>query len=360
MGEALAAMQVSMKQASKQLAGQNVEDDVDSLIKKLEGQGKRVKILPDGAAAAGENVKEESGAEKRRLEEQARRADADKERIAEELQRREREIARAASEREGLEEVIKEMERRLVGGGQALEDKQREQAKAYKEYQQRLKAEQKKQKQLREEQRKKEEEVLSVTRQYKDLQEEVNENRKVIGKLKELYSRSQQEIKDLKEEQQGDRDDLLHTVRTQGYELKFFRRLVQMLMREDEIARLRHKSEYDDNADDWLVPPFLLRAKEITLPQLRKGYDVMEQEKENRELAIDGGEEAADSEDEEEESSSGPPRRNEGGLFSGQKNGHFAGGVRTSQHKVHAAAAAMDVQRRADNMSQVAGGGMQP
>lgn len=33
-----------------------------------------------------------------------------------------------------LEQVIKEMEKKLVNGGQALEDKEREQARAYREY----------------------------------------------------------------------------------------------------------------------------------------------------------------------------------------------------------------------------------
>ncbi len=60
-------------------------------------------------------------------------------------------------------------------------------------------------------------------------------------------------------------------------------------MKDEEIAKLRLKSEYDDDLDDWKVPPFILKAKEVTLPSLKKnGYDVMEQEKENRDLAIDG------------------------------------------------------------------------
>lgn len=48
--------------------------------------------------------------------------------------------------------------------------------------------------------------------------------------------------------------------------------------------------------NDWVIPPFILRAKEVTLPALKKnGYDVMEQDKDNRELAIDDG----DSDDDE-------------------------------------------------------------
>ncbi len=46
-------MQESMKQANKNLAGHNVEDNVDSLIKKLEGQGKRVKIIESDEEEAG-------------------------------------------------------------------------------------------------------------------------------------------------------------------------------------------------------------------------------------------------------------------------------------------------------------------
>lgn len=79
-------------------------------------------------------------------------------------------------------------------------------------------------------------------------------------------------------------------MRTTGYDLKFYRKMVQMLMKDEDIARIKSRSTYDDNSDDWIVPPFMLKAKEVTLPQLKKnGYDVMEQEKENRELAIEGG-----------------------------------------------------------------------
>ncbi len=82
---------------------------------------------------------------------------------------------------------------------------------------------------------------------------------------------------------------MLDTIRKQGYDLKFYQKLVRMLMRDEEIAKIKMKSEYDDDREDWVVPPFMLKAKEVTLPTLKKqGYDVMEQEKENRELAIEG------------------------------------------------------------------------
>ena len=45
MGVAIAAMQNSMKAAKE---GYIVEDSVDSLVKKLESQGKKVKIIEEG------------------------------------------------------------------------------------------------------------------------------------------------------------------------------------------------------------------------------------------------------------------------------------------------------------------------
>lgn len=50
-----------------------------------------------------------------------------------------------------------------------------------------------------------------------------------------------------------------------------------MLMKNEEIAKIKHKSNYDDNINDWIIPPFILKAREVTLPSLKKnGYDVME------------------------------------------------------------------------------------
>jgi hypothetical protein len=39
-----------------------------------------------------------------------------------------------------------------------------------------------------------------------------------------------------------------------------------MLLKDEEIAKLKLKSTYED--DDWLIPPFVLRAKEVSLPKV--------------------------------------------------------------------------------------------
>lgn len=39
-----------------------------------------------------------------------------------------------------------------------------------------------------------------------------------------------------------------------------------MLLRDDEIAKLKLKSVYED--DDWVIPAFVLKAKEMSLPKV--------------------------------------------------------------------------------------------
>lgn len=56
-----------------------------------------------------------------------------------------------------------------------------------------------------------------------------------------------------------------------------------MLLKNEEIAKLKVRSQYEDN--DWIIPPFTLRGKELNLPKLN-GRNIMEKEKEERDLHI--------------------------------------------------------------------------
>ena len=59
---------------------------------------------------------------------------ADKERIQSELQAKEEKLRIEAREKENLEALIRDMEKKLVNGGQALEEKEKEQSKVYRDY----------------------------------------------------------------------------------------------------------------------------------------------------------------------------------------------------------------------------------
>ena len=58
----------------------------------------------------------------------------------------------------------------------------------------------------------------------------------------------------------------METIRANATDLKFFKKIAKMLLKDEEIAKLRLKSTYED--DDWVIPPFVLRAKEVSLPKV--------------------------------------------------------------------------------------------
>jgi len=39
-------------------------------------------------------------------------------------------------------------------------------------------------------------------------------------------------------------------------------------MKTEELAKSKHKSTYDDDTNEWSIPVFLLKAREVALPSL--------------------------------------------------------------------------------------------
>ena len=86
---------------------------------------------------------------------------------------------------------------------------------------------------------------------------------------------------------------MLDSIRGSELDLKFYKKMCRMLLKDDEIAKIKLKSNYED--DDWIIPPFVLRAKEVSLPKVN-GRAVMDREKEDRYLDIKEDRSTGDSE----------------------------------------------------------------
>jgi len=134
------------------------------------------------------------------LEQEKQNINAEKEQVETELNRKQEMLHIELKEKENLEQILSQLQMKVVSGGEALEEKEREKSKAYRAYQIKLKKQKQKERQLLEEKVKAEEEMLNANRQYKDMQEEVQENRIIIDKLKQKYNAAQMEIKDLQNE----------------------------------------------------------------------------------------------------------------------------------------------------------------
>lgn len=197
-----------------------------------------------------------------------------------ELAEKERMIEMEAKQKEELQSIIKDMEEKLMTGGDVLEVKEKTQAKAYREFQLKLQKQKLKEKRLKEEQFKREEELMT---NFQDLQEEVDEKGKIANKLKKRYKAALSEIKDLEEEHQLEKSELLDSVRALERDLDFYKSVVETIMKEEELYKVKAKSKYDVEENKWTVPPFIFKAEEVSFPKLKMNRikDLMNNEKEN-------------------------------------------------------------------------------
>ena len=95
-----------------------------------------------------------------------------------------------------------------------------------------------KEKELMEEKRKKEEEMLFVHGNYTSLQQEVESMREIMDKLRQKYKNSQSEIKDLSNEFQTQKTELLDIIRSQERAVKFSNKVMTILLSDNELYKL--------------------------------------------------------------------------------------------------------------------------
>ena len=94
---------------------------------------------------------------------------------------------------------------------------------------------------------------------YNSLQEEVEEQRKIIKKLRQKYKQAESELSAVTRDQDDARLDLTDTIREQEKDLDFLNAIVSMMLKEGEMYRLKEKIEYDFEVGKWKVPPFLIK-----------------------------------------------------------------------------------------------------
>lgn len=101
----------------------------------------------------------------------------------------------------------------MVIGGNVLEEKEKEKFSQQRQLQLELEKEKRKQQILLEEKELQEKELLEKDKDYTSLQEEVEDNRKIIKKLRSKLKSAQNELKDIHQENFDKNEDLLNSVR---------------------------------------------------------------------------------------------------------------------------------------------------
>jgi len=127
-------------------------------------------------------------------------------------------------------------------------------------------------------------------KKYSNLQEEVDEQRKIIKRLRKKYKEATNEIKDLAREHELNKEDLLDTIRLLERDIKINNAIMAYLLSPEELDKIRAKARWHDDRNEFVVPPFILRAKKVNFPKLghNQAVDMVHEEWNNREIEFTG------------------------------------------------------------------------
>ena len=125
--------------------------------------------------------------------------------------------------------------------------------------------------------------MLTVQSTYKDLQSEVEAQRIIIKKFQSRYKNRDHELKDLNSEHLAEKQDLVNELNDQREQLAWYKKVFSFVFKSEEIARIKAKSQFDD--DEWIVPPFVFKSKELVFPKLN-GIQMVNDSLESRRVEI--------------------------------------------------------------------------
>ena len=125
--------------------------------------------------------------------------------------------------------------------------------------------------------------MLLVEHKYKDAQEEADNLRELVKKLRVKYKAALEEIQDLEQEHETQREDLFDTIRAQEKELKLLNKINEIMLTPQEFYKIKSKSDYNEDKMEWKVPMFIVKNKKVALPSVN-GKRAVEADKANRDL----------------------------------------------------------------------------
>jgi hypothetical protein len=141
--------------------------------------------------------------------------------------------------------------------------------KEYREKQNKIKEELNRKKNLIEEKVKEEENNLFNDKQYTNMQVELEEKRKIIEKLRNKLKYLDSEIRDMRYENERDREDFTNAIKEMLKENKLFQGMIKIILSEGEIKRITELSKWNEDNEEWKIQPFSFKDKALKLPTLK-------------------------------------------------------------------------------------------
>ena len=71
------------------------------------------------------------------------------------------------------------------------------------------------------------------------MEDELKATKELMNKQRSKFENAESEIRDLQREHNNEKEDLMISLRQQEFDIKFYRQIVSMVLKPDEIAKLK-------------------------------------------------------------------------------------------------------------------------
>ncbi|TPX59965.1 hypothetical protein SpCBS45565_g07616 [Spizellomyces sp. 'palustris'] len=200
-----------------------------------------------------EEMQAQVEAEKRHILESKGMAESERIRLLADLNARANELEAEREARGQLTAKLSQLEQKLLIGGVNAVDRHEEQKLLLAKRAQELEERARRERELAREIEEHEETGLQIEEEFSSLQEEAAVKTRKLKKLWNLLMRHKSEIKDLQEEHQREREQLLDTVRDLTRELKLRMLVIDSFVPRESLDLLESFAEYDETSEKWRI-----------------------------------------------------------------------------------------------------------
>lgn len=119
------------------------------------------------------------------------------------------------------------------------------------------------------ERKKDEDEILDENKKFANVQQELEEKNKLMNKMKNKIRHLENEIKDLKFENEIEREENTYALKEYYKDFKFYQGVTKFILTEKELKSIVELSKWKEDNEEWRIQPFNFREKKINLPSIR-------------------------------------------------------------------------------------------
>lgn len=227
---------------------------------------------------------EEGNKSKKMLEHEKNLLYSEKQKIENNLKEKEILIMNNNLEKEKLFQRILELEKDMnkkivhifflnenfqIDGGEYMDENKKKKFKEYREKAIKKEEELQKKHDLLDEKKKNEDELLNFDKKYANSQTELEEKNKIISKLKNKIKLLESEIRDLKYENEIEKEENNFALKEYYKDYKLYQGIVKFIISDQEIKKITESSQWKGDIEEWRIQPFHFREKTLKLPNIK-------------------------------------------------------------------------------------------